>query len=155
MVNMTEDVTVEKNENEVKPEGADFFVDLPDGHRVWFRDFKQSQRLMLYRASDASSAARIKIHEGSGTAEEKLKALTELALKADKRIWDAIDSIVIDPDDIERIMDAFTSGAVGDEWSNKVIAGGRTDPVVADDDAEEVAPSKPSRRANAKRTQVK
>lgn len=147
---MTEDVTVE---NEVKPEGADFKVPLPNGHAIWFKDFQQGQRLMLVRANDIAAADRIRIQGGPGTDEEKYKALTKLSLKADKRLWDAIDSRVIDPDDIDKIMDAMISGDIDVEWAWKVFRGGVEVP--AADDAEEIVESKPSRRANAKRTQVK
>lgn len=151
---MTDDVTVEKDPHDEKPEGADFFVDLPNGHVVWFRDLKSGQRLMLSRAQEATFIARERVYESSDKDEDKVKALTELTLKSDKRLWDAIDSTVINPDDIERIMDTMISGVIDVDWAWKVIARGSTAPT-PDDDAEEIAPPKPSRRANAKRTQVK
>lgn len=159
MVNMSDDVT-EANEAKtselVKPEGADFHVPLPSGHKVWFRDFRQGQRLMLVRASELTSADRVRIESGPGTDEEKLEALTKLSLKADKRMWDAIDSRVVDPDDIDAIMDAMICGDIDIQWAWKVFRGGADVPaVVEDDDVEQVKEAKPSRRANAKRTQVR
>lgn len=154
MVNMSEDVSTENEVSEAKPEGADFHVALPDGHKVWFRDFAQGQRLMLIRASDITSADRIRIQGGPGTDEEKYDALTKLSLKADKRMWDAIDSRIVNPGDIEKIMDAMISGAIDIEWAWKVFRGGIDATDVADDDIEEVKASKPTRRANAKRTQL-
>lgn len=150
---MTDDVNVEKNENEVKPEGADFFVDLPDGHRVWFKDFAVGQRLMLMRSGRQANARMKVIEEGSGSGREKLEAINKVVSQTDKRMWDAIDSIVINPEDVDIIMDAMIAGDIGPEWGTLVLRRGQQEP--PDDDAEEVKPSKPSRRANAKRTQVK
>jgi hypothetical protein len=152
MVNMSDDVI---DENSGKPQGADFFVALPDGHKVWFKDFSTGQRLMLIRANDLTSADRERITRGPGTDSEKYDALTKLSLKADKRLWDAIDSRVVNPEDIERIMDAMIVGDIGTEWAWKMFRGGRDVDAELDDDAEEVKQVKPSRRANAKRTQVR
>lgn len=152
MVNMSDDVTDTNETNDVKPEGADFGVDLPSGHKVWFRNFQQGQRLMLIRASEIASADRRRIEEGPGTDEQKLEALTKLSLKADKRMWDAIDSRVVDRDDIDEIMDAMICGDIDIQWAWKVFRGGTELP--PDDDVEQVQNVKPSRRANAKRTQI-
>lgn len=154
MVSMVDDVTVANEESsEAKPEGADFFVALPDGHKVWFREFKFGQRLMIFRAYDLTKVARQKIIEASGTAAEKLEKLAELSLRSDKRLWDAIDSIIIDPEDIDRVMDSMIIGAIDEKWAWKVMAGGKEPPEA--DDAEDVQVKKPSRRANAKRTQIR
>jgi hypothetical protein len=155
MVNMSVDVMDENVVGEARPEGADFGMDLPNGHKVWFRDFQRGQRLMLVRANDIAAADRQRIEAGPGSTEEKYDALTALSLKADKRMWDAIDSRVIDPRDIELIMDAMISGEIDIEWAWKVFSGGRETPAVVDDDIDEVQQAKPSRRANAKRTQIR
>lgn len=150
---MADNVTVE-NEAQ-KPDGADFSMTLPDGHVVWFREFQQGQRLMLLRSNDLARADQKRIQGGPGTDAEKLDALTELSIKADRRTWDAIDSRVVDREDVDRIMDAMISGSIDMQWAWKVFRGG-ADPVVElDDDVEPVQEVKPSRRANVKRTQVK
>ncbi len=153
MVNMSDDVT-DENVTPAKPEGADFDMDLPDGHKVWFRAIGQGQRLMLIRANDLAAADRKRIMEGPGTSEEKYDALAKLSLKVDKRLWDAIDSRVLDPADIDKIMDAMICGDIDVAWAWKVFSGGRDSTPEPDDDVEQVKPAKPSRRANAKRTQL-
>lgn len=147
MVIMTDDVAVEKEE---KPDGADFFVELPDGHKVWFRDFKDGQRLMLIRAHESLVTARDKVHASDLPDADKYRELAKLSERGDKRLWNAIDSITLNPADIDLIMDAMIIGAIDIDWAWKVMARGR--PLVEPDDAEEVKPAKPSRRANAKRS---
>lgn len=154
MVNMGDDVTVENVEN-YKPEGADFHVPLPNGDAIWFKDFQQGQRLMLVRASEIAGADRVRIQGGPGTDVEKFDALTKLSLKADKRMWDAIDSRVVNPDDIDKIMDAMICGDIDITWAWKVFRGGVEVPEIIDDDVEPIKEVKPSRRANAKRTQIR
>lgn len=155
IVNMSDDV-IDEN---VKPQGADFDMDLPSGHKVWFKDFRQGQRLMLVRANELASADRKRIEAGPGTVEEKYEALTALSLKADKRMWDAIDSRVVDPEDIDKIMDAMICGDIDISWALAVFGGGRKVDVEPDDDAEPVKAVKASRvakkSANATRTQVR
>jgi hypothetical protein len=154
MVNMSDDV-IDENVAPIKPEGADFSMDLPDGHTVWFRAFQQGQRLMLIRANDLAAADRKRIMEGPGTAKEKYDALAKLSLKVDKRLWDAIDSRVIDPADIDKIMDAMICGDIDDAWAWKVFSGGRDSTPEPDDDVENLPIAKPSRRANVKHSQVR
>lgn len=159
MEGMSDDVIV------AKPVGADFSRDLPDGRKVWFKDFGQGQRLMLVRFHELARAERRRIEESSMSEEKKYDALTALQLKADKRMWDAIDSRVVNPDDIEAIMDAMIAGTIDEEWARKVFAGNRDIPADVDDDVEvlpvakKVAPAKKAamvkKAANAKRTQVR
>jgi hypothetical protein len=152
MVNMSDDVM---NENSEKPEGADFFVDLPDGHRVWFRDFGAGQRMMLMRSGEQASRRAEAITAGSGTDEEKFFARQAVIARSNKHLWDAIDAAMISKDDIERVMDAMIADEIGMDWAWTVFRRGEPESVVEADDIEEVKPAKPSRRANAKRTQVR
>jgi hypothetical protein len=150
MENMADDVTVG---NEVKPEGADFFVPLPNGEPIWFKDLALGQRLMLQRSGQQMGKRIEDIEGGQGTKLEKIKARQEIIDVGNRRLWDAIDSSMIFPTDVDKVMDAMISGDIDIDWAWKVFARGQEPP--ADDDVEDRPPSKPSRRANAKRTQVR
>jgi hypothetical protein len=157
MVNMSDDVT-EANEAKtpelVKPEGADFHVPLPSGELIWFRDLSRGQSLMLQRSGDLASKRIREISEGPLSDADKVRARQELIHLTNKRLWDAIDSTMVFPDDVDKVMDAMISGEIDDDWAVLVFNRG-VSPEIIEDDIEEVKEVKPSRRANAKRTQVR
>lgn len=158
MVNMSDDVTVEndaKTPELVRPEGADFHVPLPSGELIWFKDLSRGQRLMLDRAWGLANRKIEEISGGSLSDSDKVRARQDLIHQSNKRLWDAIDSTMIFPDDVEKVMDAMISGEIDDDWAMRVFNRGEPLSLPEDDDVEPVKTVKPSRRANAKRTQVR
>lgn len=147
---MSDDVI---DENSGKPEGADFFVPLPDGRKIWFKDFAPGQRMMLMRSGEQASRRAKQISEGSGTDEEKFFQRQDVISRSNRHLWDAIDASMIDNSDIDLVMDAMISGEIDIEWAWKVFRRGEPEPL--DDDTEEAKQPRSSRRANAKRTQVR
>jgi hypothetical protein len=156
MVNMADDVT---DEQEEKPADADFFVPLPNGHKVWFKDFERGQLFMLQRAGKLMRRKLQAVLDGGGPEEEKNLAFWELMQMGNQQMWDAIDSRVVNKPDIEVYQTAFIAGEIDDMWPHLVLRRGEPDTHI-DDDTEEVTPQagprRPAKRAaNAKRTQVK
>lgn len=149
------DLGEDKTSSEARPEGADFSVALPDGHVVWFRDLSYGQRLMLSRSSQQMRKKLDEIDGGQLSDREKLEARQKIVTVNNKRMWDAIDSTMVFPDDIDLVMDAMISGEIDIDWATQALGRGEADTPDVDDDAEEVKPAaKPSRRANVKRTQL-
>lgn len=152
MVNMADDVSIENDASEAKPQGADFKMSLPDGHAVWFRDIDLGQRLMLQRSGDRMKKRVKDINDGPGSDGEKARARLAVYLQGSKRLWDAVESAMIFEEDIDIVMDAAVAKQIDDSWALKAFNRGEEASTVDDDVEPEV---KPSRRANAKRTRIK
>lgn len=145
MVNMADEVI------EAKPDGADFSVPLGN-HTIWFRSLSGAQRRAMLRAYARAAEQAASIRDSDLPDAEKLDGLRQLGIKQDKRVWDALGSLLIHADDLDLIEDAMITGLIEDDFAHLVFRDGQE--VAQPDDAEPVVqPVKP--KANAKRTRVR
>lgn len=145
MVDM-EDVSNDEQSQPDKPAGADFKITL-NGRVIWFRKMSESQRLTLSRIERRMLRRLQEIREGEGDVLTKLRESDAQVDMLYQRIWDAVDSTIIDPADQEFLEESMLTGKLAMSDAMRVFRQGRDEP--QPDDAEIVA--KPVRARPAKK----
>lgn len=153
MVDMV-DVSNDEQSQPDKPEGADFKITL-NGRRVWFKKMSESQRITLSRIERRTHRGLREVREGSLSDLDKLRAADALVDMLYQRIWDAVDSTIIDPADREFLEESMLTGKLAMSDAMRVFRQGADEP--QPDDAEIVAkprPARPAKKAAAAKKSV-
>ncbi len=139
MVNMTD-----VSNDEQKPAGADFKISLA-GRDIWFANMLESQRITLSRIERRTHGEIQDVVNGDGDVKVKTKQISNLIDGLYQKIWDAIDSTIIEDADRVFLEDAMLTRKLEMKDALRVFRQGQPEP--APDDAEPVVKSKPVRAA--------
>jgi hypothetical protein len=157
MVDMV-DVSNDEQSQPDKPEGADFKITL-NGRRVWFKKMSESQRITLSRIERRMHRRLREIRDTPGSSPDeilaKLRASDDQVDMLYQRIWDAVDSTIIDPADQEFLEESMLTGKLAMSDAMRVFRQGADEP--QPDDAEIVPkprPARPAKKAAAAKKSV-